>query len=105
MPKLSKADERAKVSANEARRRKEVALAEIREAEAAEKVGRALPADQVEAAWSEIRTKIKTAVLRIPVQCAAKVAAVTDPREVRAVLQAECESILRELANDIRAGA
>jgi hypothetical protein len=75
-PKLSKADYRAKISQNEARRRKEVALATIREMEAAEKAGRLIPADQVEAAWAEIRNKIKGAVLRIPVNCAAKVAAV-----------------------------
>jgi phage terminase Nu1 subunit (DNA packaging protein) len=105
MPKLSKADKAAKVSANEARRRKEVALATIREMEAAEKGRLLIRADQVDVAWTDIRTKIKSAVLRIPVNCAAKVAAVTDPREVRAVLQSECESILRELSNDIRAGA
>ena len=99
MPKLSIADHRARVSQNEARRRKEVALAEIREAEAGEKAGRLLAADQVNAAWADTRTKIKGAVLRLPVKCATKMAAVSDPREVRAVLQAECESILRELVN------
>jgi len=79
MPNLSKADQKAKVSANEARRRKELALAEIREMEAAEKAGRMIAVDQVNAAWADIRAKIKGAVLRIPVNCAAKVAAITDP--------------------------
>jgi hypothetical protein len=46
MPNLSKADQAAKVSQNEARRRKEVALAEIREMERDERAGRLLPADQ-----------------------------------------------------------
>ena len=39
MPKLTKADKQAKISANEARRRKEVALARLREMEADEKAG------------------------------------------------------------------
>ena len=105
MPHLTKADKAAKVSQNEARRRKELALAEIREMEAAEKAGRLIAADQVEAAWADIRAKIKRAVLRIPVNCAAKVAAVSDAREARGVLMAECEVILKELSDDIRAGA
>jgi hypothetical protein len=105
MPKLSKSDQGAKVSQNEARRRKEVALACIREMEAAEKAGRMIAVDQVDAAWSDIRAKIKGAVLRIPVNCAAKVAAISDAREVRAVLAAECETILRELSHEIRTGA
>jgi hypothetical protein len=102
---LSKADQQAKVSANEARRRKELALAEIREMEAAEKAGRLIPADQLEAVWADIRNKIKGAVLRIPVNCAAKVAAFRDAREARAVLMVECEAILKELSDEIRAGA
>jgi hypothetical protein len=82
-----------------------MALAEIREMEAAEKAGRMIAVAEVDAAWSDIRTKIKGAVLRIPVNCAAKVAAISDPREVRAVLAAECEAILKELSHEIRAGA
>jgi hypothetical protein len=42
-----------------------MALACIREMEAAEKAGRMVPVDQVDAAWSDIRAKIKGAVLRI----------------------------------------
>ena len=40
MPKLSKADKRAKISATEARRRKEIAPARIREMEADEKASK-----------------------------------------------------------------
>ena len=40
MPHLSRSDKRAKVSLNEARRRKEIALARIREMEADEKAGK-----------------------------------------------------------------
>ena len=73
--------------------------------EATEKAGRLIPADQLEAAWAEIRNKIKGAVLRIPVNCAAKVAAVSDAREARAVLMAECEAILKELSYELQPGA
>jgi len=38
MPKISKSDEGAKISQNEARRRKEVALARLREMETDERV-------------------------------------------------------------------
>ncbi|MCX6626157.1 MAG: hypothetical protein NTW28_00820, partial [Candidatus Solibacter sp.] len=89
MPNLSQSDQRAKVSQNEAWRRKELALAEIREMEAAERAGRMIAAAEVNAAWEDIRAKIKRAVLRIPANCAAKVAAISDPREVRAVLASE----------------
>ena len=59
----------------------------------------------VDAAWSDIRAKIKGAVLRISVNCAAKVAAISDARGVRTVLGAECQSILTELSNQFRAAA
>ena len=48
MPKLSKADKRASISANEGRRRKELALAEIREMDAAKKAGRMIAVAEVE---------------------------------------------------------
>jgi hypothetical protein len=40
MPKLSKANQRANAFVNEARRRKELALAEVRELESVEKASR-----------------------------------------------------------------
>jgi hypothetical protein len=65
VPNLSKADRAAQVSANEARRRKEVALARLREMEVAEKARMLLPADEVRTAWVQVGGKIKDAVLRI----------------------------------------
>jgi phage terminase Nu1 subunit (DNA packaging protein) len=101
MPKLSKADQSAKVSQNEARRRKEIALARLREMEVAEKEGRLVPADAVTSTWSTIAGKIRDAVLRIPDKCAPALAAVQDAREARGILQAECEAILRTLSNEL----
>lgn len=64
MPKLSKADKRRKVSANEARRRKEVALARLRMMEADERVSvvRAAlkDADQCSAARATRRASRRT---------------------------------------------
>jgi hypothetical protein len=90
-----------RVSESEARRRKEVALATIRELEAAERAGSVIPVDQVEAAWSDVRVRIKTAVLRLPEKCAPKLVGLADAREARLILHAECEAILRNLSDDI----
>jgi hypothetical protein len=102
MPTLSKADQAVKVSANEARRRKECALAELREIERDERIGRLIPAAVVVSVWAEILGSVKAAVLRIPDKCAESLAAVQDPREARNVLANEAEKILRNLADDIR---
>lgn len=101
MPNFSKADKAAEISASEARRRKEVALARLREMEVAQRARLLLPAEEVRTAWVEVGGKIKDAVLRIPDKLAPAVAAAADVREVRAILLAECESILRTLHDDI----
>ncbi len=54
MPKLGKSDQLAKVSANEARRRKELALAEIREVERNQKRGTLVPAADVRRVWRNV---------------------------------------------------
>lgn len=101
MPNLSKADKQAKVSANEARRRKEVALARLREMEVAEKAGQLLSAQKVKDAWVKILAAVKTAVLRMPDKLAPQLAAVTDAREARAMLQNECEAVLKDAYAEI----
>lgn len=104
MPKLSRADKQAKVSANEARRRKEVALARLREMEADEKAGKLVAAERVKDAWAKIVGSIKTAVLRMPDKLAPQLAAVSDAREARAILLAECEAVLKGLHEEIIGG-
>lgn len=101
MPNLSKADKVARVSATEARRRKEVALARLREMEVAEKAGQLWPAEQVRSLWVQVAGKIRDAVLRIPDKCAPAVTAAADAREGRAILAAECEAILKTLHDNI----
>ena len=87
MPKLSKADKGAVISANEARRRKEVALAELREMEVAHRAGKLYDAAAVKSAVVTMNAAIREAVMRIPDKLAPQVAAVSTPREVRAFLR------------------
>lgn len=101
MPKLSKADQAAKISATEARRRKEVALARLREMEVAQKAGLLLSASDVRDRWVTILAAVKTAVLRMPDKLAPQMAAAADVREAHTILAGECEAILRELSDDI----
>lgn len=101
MPKLSKTDKRVKVSANEARRRKEVALAGLRELELSQKAGKLIRADRARDAWAKIAGAIKAAVLRMPDKLAPQLAAATDTREARALLLAECEAVLKGLHEEI----
>jgi CRISPR/Cas system-associated endonuclease Cas3-HD len=102
MPRLSKADKKAEVSATEARRRKEVALAQLREMEVAEKAGKLYQAAAVKSAVVAMNAAIREAVLRIPDKLAPTVAATSDPREARKLLMAECKAILRNLSDEIR---
>lgn len=101
MPTLSKADQRHRVSQNDARRRKEVALARLREMEADEKAKKLVPADAVKDAWVKILTAVKKGVLRLPDKLAAQLAATSDPKEARAILLSECEAVLKDAHEEI----
>jgi len=101
MPRLSKADQRRKVSANEARRRKEVALARLREMEADERAGKLIAAALVTDAWVKILGAVKAGVLWLPDKLAPAMAAAADAREARAILKTECEAILKGLHEEI----
>jgi len=98
LPKRSKADQAAKISADEARRRKEVALAELRELEAAERKGLLLRRDDVERTWAETAAMLRDAVLRIPDMAAPQLVGVRDGAEARAVLSDICDAVLRTLS-------
>ena len=100
---LSKADKTANVSATEARRRKEVALAEIREMERDKRRGDLIDRAEVRQTWLKVSIQFRDALMRIPSKCAPSVAAASgDPREVERVLLAEVEGILRTLSNDLQ---
>jgi len=54
------------------RTRKEAALARLRELEVAEREGRLLPADAVEARWREILARLRAAILAVPARLRAQ---------------------------------
>lgn len=93
-----------RISEQEARRRKEVALAELRQMEVAEKAGRLIDAQEVRERWSGVASRVRDAVLAIPDKCAPGVAGTTgvDAAQVRAALQLEVENILRQLHDDLQ---
>ncbi len=94
MPRLSKADQRAKISQNEARRRKEVALAEIREMERDQKRGALLPTAEVRKVWADKLGALKDRVLMLPDRLGARLARRSEA-DVRAILRDELEECLR----------
>ncbi len=99
MPKLSKADQAAKITTNEARRRKELALAEIREMERDKLRGALLPAADVRKVWAERLSALKDRVLMLPDRLAARLANRPEA-EVRTILRDELEQALRAIHAD-----
>jgi len=89
----------AEITANEARRRKEVALAGLRELELEEKAGRLISRDEVAATWAATAAMLRDAVLRIPDMAAPQVAAAKTAAEARAILADACDHVLRTLSD------
>jgi len=94
MPHLTKADQQAKVSATEARRQKEVALARLRQIEVGEREGRLLPAADVKRVWSEKLAALRDRALSLPDRLAARLVGRSEV-EIRSVLRGELEEVLR----------
>jgi len=99
MPKLSKRDHRAKVSASEARRRKEVALARIREIEAAKAEGRFVDIADVEQVFGQHIATARSRLLGIPTSAAPELALEMNPAKVEAILKRHIYEALTELAS------
>ncbi len=70
----------------EAQRRKETALANLRELELAERRGELVEAVQVETEWVTVCAQIRDAVLSVPEKVAAELAALNDERAVSKIL-------------------
>lgn len=102
MPQLSKSDAKAKVSANEARRRKEEALARLRELEVAEKEGKVIPRETAADAVTKAFSIVRTAVLRIPDKAARQVMAAGNAGEGREILLRECEGALKGAHDELQ---
>jgi hypothetical protein len=99
MPKLSKADQAAKVSTTEARRRKEVALAELRELEVRQRRGELLEAAEVQKQWAAGLASLRDRLLSLPDRLGAVLAG-RDEVEARAILRDALEEALRGIHAD-----
>lgn len=101
MPTLSKADKKAKISQNEANRRRTVALAKLRELELAEKQGKLIDRSSVESTWFEKGRLIRDGVLAISDRLASLLASTTDPHQVHQLLDSELRKALNDIAEAV----
>jgi len=104
MPHLSKGDKRAKTSANEARRRKECALAELREMEVRKRRGDLVELTPVNAYIGGIILRAAEVLDRIPDELADRLAQTSDPVACKELLRRELNRARGELA-EYRSGA
>ena len=89
-----------KITSNEARRQKEVALARLRQLEVAEREGEVIQTAAVRTAWSEHHARIRDRFLSIPDRLSEALA--NQPAGVvREKLTAEIEDALRNIADSV----
>lgn len=93
-----------RITEQEGRRRKEVALARLRELEVAKEEGKVIPVQQVVDAWTRTGGRIRDALLSIPDKVGPLTAAATTAIECRDIVRTEIEQILRTLADEFRDG-
>jgi phage terminase Nu1 subunit (DNA packaging protein) len=103
MPKLSKVDELRKVSATEALRRKNVALAGLRELELQKKRGEVLDAQEVRFSWTEVGSAFRNTLLSFPSRVCNRL-----PIELRGqvghVVEEEARAALTGLSEMVKSG-
>lgn len=90
-----------RVSYEDARRRRELAEANIAEMKQAEMEGLLIRADAVRAAWAAKITGARDALLQIPSRVAPVLAAATDLVEVTHVLEEELRRALADLSAEV----
>jgi len=95
----------ARVSYEDARRRRELAEAEIAEMKQAEMAGTLIRADAVRSAWAAKITGARDALLQIPSRLAPVLAAEGDLVKVTALLEDELRQALAELSTPVEASA
>ena len=86
----------------EAQRRKEIAAASLKELELAKQRGGLIEVDVAVAQWSELLSMARMRLTTMPTACADRLAAITDPVEVRAYLAKEIADRLGHLTDDFR---
>jgi phage terminase Nu1 subunit (DNA packaging protein) len=81
-------------SFNDAQRRKESALADLRELEFKTKAGDLVSVTEMESAWAVIGQTMRDALLSMPERLAPRVAAVSDVRQCRDILSKEIRTVI-----------
>ena len=82
---------------NRARAAKEIALAKERQLDLRRREGELLEAREVEQACTQKLTSFKNRLLAIPDRLAQKLAAISEDREIRAILDGEIKAALQAL--------
>ncbi len=96
--KLSKADQCAKVTSTEARRRKDVALARMREIQVQRLEGQLLDRDDVREAGTGMVSKARAVLLAMPGELCDRLAAEADPIRCREMLDKRVREALEKLS-------
>jgi phage terminase Nu1 subunit (DNA packaging protein) len=89
----------------QARLAREVFSAKLKKLEYETRIGKLVPTDDVSIKWYTLGRQIRDRVLGIASKLAPQLAAETDVRRVREILDTEVTVILKGLAEDIRHGA
>ena len=76
--------------------------ARLRKLEYETKSAKLIPADEVKVQWFKSARQIRDKLLAVPAKLAPQLAALTEVRAVRELLDAEIEGILKGLQDDIR---
>ena len=87
----------------QARALREAYMARLAKLEFEERIGKLVDVDTLRVEAFKVHRRIRDAILNIPDRCAPKLAALSDPAEVHAVLLEEITQALRGLAADIYA--
>lgn len=88
-----------------AQRRKESALADLRQLEHRQKSAELVDVRRMELAWAAAGQTLRDAFLALPEQVAPQLAALSDARQVRDILRSEVHKILSNLPGQIRNGS
>jgi phage terminase Nu1 subunit (DNA packaging protein) len=76
--------------------------AKLRRLEFETKSGKLIPADEVKVQWFKLARQIRDKLLAVPSKLAPQLAALSEVREVRELLDGEIEAILRGLEDELR---
>lgn len=91
--------ENSDVDLNEARRRRELALAQLAELDLQERRGEVIGASEVESTWATVITNVRSRLLSLPTKAAPMLQGVTGLAETNEVLRGLVYEALRELSD------